>query len=261
MSALSARSSTRLTRRKNVVAKTNVGDAFQQETKYHRDRLPGGRLDWANKPATYKQYPAAPKISLCDPLTEGGASLWDLLRERRSVRQFQDGPLQEGDLSQLLWAAQGITRFGRGVGFRTAPSAGALYPVETYLVIHAVEGIGPGVYHYAVERHELDQLWTGDFRVEIARAALDQHIAAWANVVFVWTAVLARSKWKYKQRAYRYIYLDVGHIAQNVALAAVALGLGSCQIAALYDDEANELLGVDGVEESAIYMTVIGRPR
>jgi SagB-type dehydrogenase family enzyme len=131
--------------------------------------------------------------------------------------------------------------------------------VETYLVVHSVEGIEPGVYHYAVERHELDQLQVGDFRAAVARAALDQKIADWANVVFVWTAVFERSKWKYKQRAYRYVYLDAGHIAQSVALGAVALGLGSCQIAAIYDDEANALLDVDGVGESAIYMTVVGR--
>jgi len=79
--------------------------------------------------------------------------------------------------------------------------------------------------------------------------------------VFVWTAVFERSRWKYRQRAYRYVYLDAGHIAQNVALGAVALGLGSCQIAALYDDEVNGLLDVDGVDESAIYMTVVGKPK
>ena len=86
-------------------------------------------------------------------------------------------------------------------------------------------------------------------------------MAARANVVFIWTGVFRRSKWKYKQRAYRYVYLDAGHLAQNLALAAVALGMGSCQIAALYDEEANALLGVDGVEESTIYMTTVGRPR
>jgi len=177
------------------------------------------------------------------------------------VRRFLNGPLQKAELSQLLWAAQGITRVSRGFGYRTAPSAGALYPVETYLVVHDVEGIGPGVYHYGVEKHELDQLKTGDFRTDVARAALDQEIAYWANVVLVWTAVFERSKWKYKQRAYRYVYLDAGHIAQNVALATVALGLGSCQIAALYDDEVNGLLDVDGVDESAIYMTVVGKPK
>jgi len=124
-----------------------------------------------------------------------------------------------------------------------------------------VEGIEPGVYHYAVEAHELDQLKTGDFRADVARAALDQEMAYRANLVFCWTGIFARSKWKYRQRAYRYVYLDAGHIAQNVALGAVALGLGSCQIAALYDDEANVLLDVDGVEESVIYMTAVGRPR
>ncbi|MEE9618188.1 MAG: SagB/ThcOx family dehydrogenase [Anaerolineae bacterium] len=238
-----------------------TGDTFQSETRYQRGHLPGGGLDWANKPATYKHYPSAPKIPLSTPQTTGGVSLWDVIRRRRSVRRYQDSPLQEAELSQLLWAAQGITRVGRGFGFRTAPSAGALYPVETYLVIHAVEGIEPGVYHYGVAGHELDQLKTGDFRQDVARAALDQEIAHWANVVFIWTAVFERSKWKYKQRAYRYVYLDAGHIAQNVALGAVALGLSSCQIAALYDDEVNALLGVDGVDESAIYMTVVGKPK
>jgi SagB-type dehydrogenase family enzyme len=243
------------------VTKPGIGDSFQQETKYHRGHLRGGGLDWASKPASYKQYPSTPKIPLGPPQTEGGAPIWDVLQQRQSIRRFQDAPLQREELSQLLWAAQGVTRTGRGFGLRTAPSAGALYPVETYVVVHTVEGIEPGVYHYAVEQHELDQLKTGDFRKNVARAALDQDIAYWANVVFVWTAIFERSKWKYGQRAYRYVYLDAGHIAQNVALGAVALGLGSCQVAALYDDEANVLLDVDGVEESTIYMTVIGRPR
>ena len=241
------------------MVKPGVGDAFQKQTKYQRGHLPGGGLDWANKPETCKQYPSAPKVRLISPQLTAGEPIWGVLSRRRSVRNFQDTPLTQAELSQLLWAAQGITRVVRGFGLRTAPSAGALYPVETYLVIHSVEGIEPGVYHYAVERHELDQLKVGDFRTAAARAALDQKIAYRANVVLVWTAVFERSKWKYKQRAYRYIYLDAGHIAQNLALAAVSLGLGSCQIAAIYDDEANALLGVDGVTESTIYMTVVGR--
>ncbi len=242
------------------MADLGVGDRFQQRTKYERGEIRGGRLDWASKPPTYKRYPEVPTIALGKPVTEGGAPLWELLQQRRSERRFRDAPLSASELSQLLWAAQGITREGRGVGFRTAPSAGALYPVETYLVIHDVEGIDAGVYHYDVEYHQLEQLRVGDFRAHIAHAALDQRMAARTNVVFVWTAVFPRSKWKYKQRAYRYVYLDAGHVAQNLALAAVALDLGSCQIAALYDEEANELLGVDGVEESTIYMTVVGKP-
>ncbi len=237
-----------------------IGDQFQRRTKYERDRLPGGRLDWASKPDTYKRYPSAPRTKLSDPQRAGGAPLWDVLARRHSERRFQDLPLKEPELSQLLWAAQGVTRWVQGYAFRTAPSAGGLYPVETYLVVHSVQGIEPGLYHYAVGSHELEQLQAGDLRLAVAAAALDQAVAARANVVFVWTAVFPRSKWKYRQRAYRYIYLDAGHIAQNVALAAVALGLGSCQIAALYDGEANALLGVDGTEESTIYMTVVGRP-
>ncbi len=240
--------------------KSGIGDTFQQQTRYIRGKLPGGRLDWASKPAMYKQYPSAPKIPLSPAQTAAGPPIWDALGKRRSVRRFVSVPLDEPALSQLLWAAQGITSVRRGFAFRTAPSAGGLFPIETYLVIHSVGGIEPGIYHYGVQRHELEQLRAGDFRAEAARAALDQDIAGRSNVVFIWTAVFDRSKWKYRQRAYRYVYLDAGHIAQNVALAAVALNLGSCQVAALYDDEANTLLGVDGLDESAIYMTVVGRP-
>ena len=242
------------------MVESGPGDAFQRRTKYRRGELPRGRLDWANKPPVYKEYPDAPVIALSSPQIENGAPLFDVLQSRRSVRRFQPVALEEAALSQLLWAAQGITLSARSVDFRTAPSAGALYPVETYVVVNAVEGIEPGVYHYAVPDHALEQLRAGDFRQAAAQAALDQGMAARASVVFIWTAVFERSKWKYKPRAYRYIYLDAGHIAQNVALAAVALDLGSCQIAAIYDDEANALLDVDGQGESAIYMTVVGKP-
>jgi SagB-type dehydrogenase family enzyme len=158
-----------------------------------------------------------------------------------------------------LWAAQGVTRRAHDIVFRTAPSAGALYPIETYVGAQRVEGLEPGIYHYNVPDHALEQLRLGDLRMQTARAALDQRMVLHADVVFFWTAVFERSKWKYKQRAYRYIYLDAGHIAQNVALAAEALGLGSCQIAALYDDEVNALLDVDGERESIVYMTLVGR--
>ena len=241
--------------------KKGIGDLFQEETKYERDRLSGGSLDWSKKPDTYKQYPDKPRVVLPPPNTEGGAPLWGILSKRRSERDFRSQPVTAQQVSQLLWAAQGITAEQFGYKFRTVPSAGALYPVETYLVINDVEGIPQGVYHYNVPEHCLERLKDGDHRVTIARAALDQRIGYEANLVFAWTAVLERCKWKYKQRAFRYIYLDAGHIAQTVALAAVALELGSCQIAALYDEEVNDLLGVNGNEETAIYLTVVGHPK
>jgi SagB-type dehydrogenase family enzyme len=245
------------------MANDGIGDRFQRETKYARPRAltsppsqsrPGGR--------PVRPAPTAPqtRVNLGPPVPEGGAPLWEILARRRSVRAYREAPLALDDLSRLLWAAQGVTASTYGYEFRAAPSAGALYPVETYLSAHSVDGLAPGIYHYAVHGHALELIRAGDFRREVAEAALGQTFMASAGVVFIWTAVFARSKVKYRERAYRYVYLDAGHIAQNVALAAVALGLGSCQIAALFDDEVNALVGADGEKESAIYMTAVGRP-
>ncbi len=236
-----------------------IGDSFQKETKYHRGRLPGSSLDWKTRPKSFKSYPSAPKIRLSPPQFNSNASLWEAIQKRRSVRDFGNEPITKDVLSLLLWASQGITKKYPGFSLRAAPSAGALYPVETYVVVHNVEGIEPGVYHYDVMNHALDEIRRGDFRDETAEAALDQGFVGTCNVVFIWTAVFGRSKWKYRERAYRYVYLDAGHIAQNVALAAVSLGLGSCQVAALYDDEVNAVVGADGLEESTVYMTAVGK--
>jgi len=237
-----------------------VGDDFQRQTMYERGRLPDHYLDWDARPDVFKTISTRVRTALSAPTTSDGAGCWEILARRRSVRRFRDEAVPETALSQLLWAAQGITQTSHGHGLRTAPSSGALYPIETYVVIHAVDDIESGIYHYSVPDHSLDQLRCGDFRAEVARAALDQSMAAHANFVFVWTAIFERSKWKYGQRAYRYVYLDAGHLAQNVALGAVALGLGSCQVGALYDLEVNWLLEIDGIQESAIYMTAVGRP-
>ncbi|MFO7697985.1 MAG: SagB/ThcOx family dehydrogenase [Anaerolineae bacterium] len=240
---------------------TDVGARYQRETGYTRNGLPGGRLDMATRPVGHKEYPGAPRVALPAPEVAGGEGLWALLQGRRSVRVYDGKPLSVAELSQLLWATDGATGQAGSTLLRTAPSAGALYPIETYVAVHAVDGIPQGLYHYQVREHALAQLTTGDQRLAVSAAALDQGMAADADVVLIWSAVFGRTTWKYKQRGYRYVYLDAGHIAQNAALAAVALGLGSCQIAALYDDEANALMGLDGESESVIYMTAVGRER
>lgn len=239
---------------------SEAGRRFQRETKYDRKSLAGRRLDWSARPGTYKSYPEAPRTALPRPEVEGGPPLWEVIARRRSRRSYARTPLQLGMLSQLLWAAQGLSGATEGYELRTTPSAGALYPVETYVLVQSVAGIEPGVYHYDVRGHALERLAAGDPSVHASEAALGQRFTASANAVFVWTAVFGRSAWKYGERAYRYVYLDAGHIAQNVALAAVALGLGSCQIAALFDDEMNALLGIDGEAESVLYITAVGRP-
>lgn len=234
------------------------GDQFQTDTKYSRGEMPRGGLDWSNKPEVYKVYDV-PVYEL-PPVEPIDLKLHTLLKNRRSVRQFSDQPVQLKDLSSLLWASTGIQRKERGHEFRTAPSAGALYPVETYTVVNNVETLEKGVYHYNIKDHTLEQIKSGDFSADIATAALGQKMCKTCGVVFVWTAIFFRSQWKYNQRAYRYIYLDAGHIGQNVALSAVGLGMGSCQIGAFYDDEMNDIVDVDGDTESVIYMSVVGHP-
>jgi SagB-type dehydrogenase family enzyme len=239
---------------------TNAGDQFQRETKYSRAHMPRTVLDWSSQPKLYKQYPDAQRVDLPPAEPLNNCPLHDALQNRRSIRDFADVPISSQALSYLLWASTGISRKEQGYEFRTAPSAGALYPIETYLCINNVQTISPGIYHYGVKGHCLELLNEGNHAAGLARAALDQEMCRAAAVVFIWTAVFQRSKWKYGQRAYRYVYLDAGHVAENLALAATSLDLGSCPIAALYDDEVNSIIGVDGVEESVIYMTVVGYP-
>jgi SagB-type dehydrogenase family enzyme len=238
---------------------SEIGSDFQKKTKYQRGKMPGRGPGSLKEPEAFKTYPGARIVPLDVPNELPTATLWETLKKRRSVRRYAEAPLTKTELSQLLWAAQGVTAHAHRCLFRTAPSAGALYPVETYLVVNSVTGMERGIYHYDVREHRLELIREGKVRDEAARAALDQEMLAAASVVFIWTAVFARSTWKYGDRAYRYVYLDAGHIAQNVALAAVALGLATCQIAALYDDEVNALVGVDGTGESTVYMTSVGR--
>lgn len=237
-----------------------TGDRFQQETKYLPDKMPRHRLVWEAKPPLYKEYPEAPKIDLPPFEPSPAMSLDKALRRRKSIRDFQKKPMSKGQLSYLLWASTGIQRHETSYAFRTAPSAGALYPIETYVIVNHVEGLQAGLYHYGIRDHQLELLAQRELRRQIAEAALGQMMCEAAPVVLVWSAVFERCKWKYGQRAYRYIYLDAGHVAENLALAAVSLGLGTCEIGALFDDHVNTILGIDGVEESVICMAVVGVP-
>ena len=239
---------------------SGIGDKYQQETKYEPEWMPGHRLVWETKPALYKEYPESGKFELPSFELNQPLSLDQALRQRKSNRNFQDKAISKGQLSYLLWASTGIQRIEDGYEFRTAPSAGALYPIETYLIVNNVRKLESGIYHYSVRSHKLEQLKEGDFKRSITAAALGQGMCAAAAVVFVWSAVFERCKWKYSQRAYRYIYLDAGHIAENLSLAAVSLNLGSCEIGALYDDQVNAILDIDGINESVLCMAVVGIP-
>lgn len=239
----------------------DIGEDFQRKTKHTREELIGGYLDWSNRPETYKNYPKKRTIKLSSDYPEQIIPLKELMKRRRSLRSFSQKPMKVTDLSFLLWASTGIQRKENGYEFRTVPSAGALYPIETYIVVNNVEGLQKGLYHYNIEAHALEELKLKDLAEETTCAALGQEMCAQASVVFIWTAIFQRSKWKYAERAYRYVYLDAGHIAQNLALSATSIGAGTCQIGAFFDEEINKILGVDGEEESAIYLSVLGFPK
>jgi SagB-type dehydrogenase family enzyme len=242
--------------------KEGIGELYHQETKYRREAMPRGGLNWAHQPSPYKEFPNRLKHFQIQPLDyQDGRPIWEVIAQRRSIREFSRQPITFSELSQLIWATQGITSRAWGFEFRATPSAGALYPIETYIIVNRVEEISPGIYHYNVKETKLFPLKEGDFGSNLCHAGLDQEMLEEAACVFIWTAIVERSKWKYRERAYRYIYMDVGHIGQNLYLAATALNLGCCTVGAFFDEEVDRLIEVDGKEEISVYLGAVGRMR
>jgi SagB-type dehydrogenase family enzyme len=194
-------------------------------------------------------------IELPPPDTRGTLTLEQTLLTRRSVREYRRGSLTLAQVSQLLWAAQGTTS---RTGFRTAPSAGALYPLEVYLVAGDVEGLAAGVYRYASRRHELHVVSTGDERPSLANAALGQACVKDAAATLALLSVHERTTGKYGNRGIRYAHIEAGHAAQNILLQAVALGLGAVPVGAFDDDAVTQVLGP---RENAkpLYLVPVGR--
>lgn len=203
-------------------------------------------------PAPAPAQPEAEEgIALPAPRQQGPLSLEEALARRRSVREYGSRPLTWEEIGQLLWAAQGITS---PQGFRTAPSAGALYPLEIYVVLPE------GVYHYLPQAHQLRRTAAGDRRAALGDAAVRQRPVYEAPAVFVIAGVYQRTAAKYGQRAERYVHLEAGHAAQNLLLQAVALDLGAVTIGAFYDDQVRAVLGLRA-DETPLYLIPVGAPR
>ncbi len=239
---------------------SGIGERFHEETKHSPDSIGDHTLDWNKRPGTYKDYSSPiTTISLPEPQFGSSTSVWEVIARRRSMRDFApERSLSLGLLSSLLWATQGFTAVADGWHFRAVPSAGGLYPIETYILSRDVEGLYQGIYHFRPHKFDLEFIRRGDFSRQLAEAALGQVMIAEAQTTFIWTAVVERSTWKYRQRAYRYIYMDAGHIAQNLYLAGTAAGIGVCAVGAFFDDQVNNLIEVDGVREIAVYMACAG---
>ncbi len=195
-------------------------------------------------------------IRLPAPALKGELSLEETLEKRRSIRGFRDEAVALGDISQLLWAAQGITDDD---GFRTAPSAGALYPLELYLVSRNVNGLAPGVYSYAPWQHELIKVGDKEVFAELTEKALMQSWAKSSAAMIVISAVYERTTVKYGQRGIRYVHMEVGCAAQNIYLQATSLNLGTTFIGAFDDEKVKSILNLPD-EEHPLSVMPVGRP-
>lgn len=194
-------------------------------------------------------------VALPAPDTGGGMPLETTLSKRRSIRKYKNSKLTLTEVSQLLWAAQGITSKR---GFRTAPSAGALYPLELYVAAGHVQGLEAGIFHYRPQKHALESIEKGDQRAALARAALGQQPVRQAPVVFIFAAVPGRTAAKYGQRGMRYVLQEAGHAAQNLCLQAVALELGSVVIGAFSDEDVARSLKLKD-DEVPLCLVPVGR--
>lgn len=197
------------------------------------------------------------RISLPEAEVVGAMSVEESIRQRRSVREFSRDGLTLDDVSQLVWAAQGVTSKR---GFRSAPSAGGLYPLELYVVAGNIDELSPGVYRYRQTKHELVLVTSGDRRRQLAKAALGQRWVRDAPAVLVITSVYERTTRKYGQRGLRYAHMEVGHAAQNIYLQATARGLGTVMVGAFAGKKVQEALGLP-VDHEPLGLMPVGHKR
>jgi SagB-type dehydrogenase family enzyme len=197
-------------------------------------------------------------IKLPSPNLLGKLSLEQAILKRRSVRRFKNEPITLEQLSQLLWSAQGITGTG---GRRAVPSAGATYPLEIFVIVgeHGISSLEAGIYHYDVGNHSINLHQIGDLRQKLADTALGQSSIARCPVDMVICAIHPRTAYRYGRRGERYVHMEVGHVGQNVALQAVALGLGTVMVGAFEDEEVSKVLKLEE-QIKPLYIIPIGKP-
>jgi len=233
----------------------DVGLLYHRQSSLGVRGLLGGVLDWGRRPAPYAQVGDGAALDL--PVVEAppAMSVAQALNQRRSLRQYADRAMTVDELAWVVSAATGITSPN---GYRTAPSAGALYPIETYVAVNRVAGIDAGLYHVDVRSQALEPVRIGSVAGGLMIAGLGQDFLRRAPVVLVLTGLFQRTRWKYHERHYRYVCWEGGHVAQNVYLACEAIGLGACMVGAFLDGTDNDLLRVDGRHEAALALIALG---
>ncbi|HSW62157.1 MAG TPA: SagB/ThcOx family dehydrogenase [Dissulfurispiraceae bacterium] len=195
------------------------------------------------------------EIRLPAPRLSSNVSIEEALQGRRSIRQYANKPLTLQDVSQLLWSVQGITNER---GFRTAPSAGATFPLEIYLMANNVTGLSEGIYHYMPANNRLRLVHSKDVARDLTRASLGQSMVHEAGAVIIFGAVFERTTQRYGERGNRYVYNEIGHASQNAHLQAVALNLGTVVIGAFRDQEVEQILNLEP-NVRVLYLMPVGK--
>jgi len=240
------------------------GYEFVEETKYPNLSESDQRSDKPQPPFEITLEKGHPLIYLPQPdsIDFGGYDLRQAIEERRSIRRYSDDSLSLEELSYLLWLTQGVNKINekRKVTLRTVPSAGCRHPFETYLSVNRVENLKPGLYRFVATEHKLAAVRLDDhFNNELTEACMGQRQVATSAVTFIWAAVPYRTVWRYSERSYRYLYLDAGHVCQNLHLAAESIHCGICAIGAYNDNAADELMGFTPPDMFVLYMASLGR--
>lgn len=259
-----------MSRRADWIPRVDPAEDYHEASKLHpgllRGQMPGVRRLEARQAwqrvglRAGKRFDHLPACPLPPP-SFPRISFDEVLRMRRSARTPGGGPIAAAGLSTLLHAAQGITRRAAGAGrpdLRSAPSAGALYPLDVYLAARRVRDLPAGLYHYDPDRHAVVQLRPGDPTAALRAGLVEPAIAEAAAAVIALVACFPRSRVKYGLRAYRFTLLEAGHVAQNVLLAAAALGFGALPVGGFFDRRIEEMLAVDGLHESPLYLIAVG---
>lgn len=231
-------------------------------SRHERSRITEMSMDHDRQQIRFRTYPGAKRTPLPGRDFALDMPLGAVLERRRSIRDYTLRPMPLATLGRLLHACYGIKERGIGEQLyeRAAPSAGGRYPLEIYVATQSVEGLEDGIHHYDARAHELEQRSLGVQQPRLANLALDQKMVLDSNVVVIITAIPERTMWKYGQRGYRYVWLDAGHLGENLYLVATAMGLGPVGIGGFFDEELNELLALPAGEE-AFYLVCIGQPQ
>ncbi|QGU96364.1 SagB/ThcOx family dehydrogenase [Clostridium bovifaecis] len=240
-----------------------IGREFVEKTKDQYEDTTDQQKGVPQPPLQLELDPTDRVIDLPKPseIKEDDVSLREVIDKRRTLRVYSEEAMTLDELSYLLWCTQGVQKIRpNNVTERTVPSGGARHAFETYLLVNNVKGLKAGIYRFLAIEHKLVEVnMNNDISEKIVKGCFGQKFIGKSAVTFIWVAVRDRMTWRYGDRGYRYMFLDAGHVCQNLYLSAESIDSGVCAVASFDDDEMNRLLNLDGEEQFVIYIGTVGK--